>query len=315
MSEQQKSTAQQLREWQVARYGQHEKQMSNAVSRIQKTLPKGMNAQQLVQITLNSFTKNPKLLECTPTSVLGCVLTSAQLGLKPDGVTGEAYLIPFFNNGRGVSEAQFIPGYRGLSQLAYRSGLVKRFQPRAVMEGDDFDYAMGTTEYIRHKQHHKSEKPIFFYAVLEMVNSGVAFDVMSDKQVLNVRNKHSKNWASDVKYKREAKSLWTVHYDIMGMKTVIRKLSKTAPLTSEFQLAVSLDEMNEIRGVSQNMEAVTIDDSTTPLEKLTVVNEALKAESLEFEMIDDDDENSLQTKFMKKGEGAIADTLKKMKEK
>ena len=93
-----------------------------------------MSAAQFIRTALTAINKNPKLLECTPASLISALLQAAQLGLSPDGILGEAYLIPFYDSRFQKNIVQFIPGYRGLVQLAMRSGLIKTIQSREVYE-------------------------------------------------------------------------------------------------------------------------------------------------------------------------------------
>jgi recombination protein RecT len=120
-------------------------------STLKNALPTFLTPQRMIRVALTAMSKNPQLLDCTQPSLMGCILTAAQLGLLPDEVLGEAYLIPFKNTKKGTLECTFIVGYRGLCQLAMRSGQVKSVQARAVFaagepDGDQFVYEMGLDE-------------------------------------------------------------------------------------------------------------------------------------------------------------------------
>lgn len=257
--------------------------LTNSIEMIQNSLPRGMDAKKLIQVAVNCCSRNPKLLTCTTNSVLGCVITAAQLGLMPDSFTGEAHLIPFEKRqGSGVFEAQFIPGYRGLIQLALRSGQVSTFQAWAVYKGDEFDYALGTERFIKHKPTGEGDEITHFYAVLEMRNGGKLFDVLTVKEVNRIRDK-----AANYKFARDkAKTVWAQYYEEMGKKTVIRRLAKYAPISPEFQKAVALDEEVEILGRSQNSSAeiydtLKLDDKAQTLDNFSQVDIA--------EEVDDND--------------------------
>jgi hypothetical protein len=70
-------------------------------------------------------------------------MSAAVLGLEVDGVTGQAYLIPF------AGKAQLVIGYKGFNTLAARSGIT--ITGAVVREGDEFDYELGSNGYVRHK--------------------------------------------------------------------------------------------------------------------------------------------------------------------
>lgn len=89
---------------------------------IAKALPSVMTPERFTRITLSALSSNRKLQETTPQSFLGAMMTAAQLGVEPNTPLGQAYLIPFRN--KGIMECQFQLGYKGLIDLAYRSGEV-----------------------------------------------------------------------------------------------------------------------------------------------------------------------------------------------
>ena len=65
--------------------------------------------------------RTPKLLECTPATLINSYIVMAQLEFMPSDVSGEAYVLPYKN--QGVMEAQFQLGYKGLVTLFYRAGV------------------------------------------------------------------------------------------------------------------------------------------------------------------------------------------------
>ena len=87
---------------------------------IKKALPSVITPERFTRMVFTALSSNPTLQECTPQSFLGAMMQSAQLGLEPNTPIGQAYLIPYRNHGR--QECQFQLGYKGLIDLAYRSG-------------------------------------------------------------------------------------------------------------------------------------------------------------------------------------------------
>jgi recombination protein RecT len=253
----------------------------NNIKKISASLPKGLIATKVIQVFMNSCTRNPKLLECTPNSILAAVLVCAQFGLMPDGITGECYIIPYkirrkikgvpFNQLPQVYEAQFLLGYKGMIQLAMRSGRVKRFQARAVRKGDIFEYELGTSEFIKHKPMGKSEQITHFYAILDFINGGQVFDVMTSDEVNFYRDK-SPNYQTA---ERKEDTIWGQYYDTMGMKTVIRRLSKYSPVSSELSNAIALDEMVEL-GKSQSNQVNLLEyDDITVQDEVSMIEDNL----------------------------------------
>lgn len=196
-------------------------------------LPKHLTADRMIMMATTSVSRNPKLLECSQTSLIGAIMQASQLGLSLDGSLGEAYLIPY--NTRNGMEAQFIPGYRGLVSLAYRTNTVAKFQARVVYEGDEFEYEFGLDEYLKHKPSGKKEGRLkYVYCVITFKDGVKMFDVMTRDEVQLIRNKS----------KGKSNPVWDTEEDEMSKKTIIRRISKSAPLSPEFQKAVALDEMH-----------------------------------------------------------------------
>lgn len=213
-------------------------------SQIHAALPSHIKPEVMIRVITTTIAKNPALLECDQKSFFAAVLTSSQLGLMPDGITGEAYFIPYKNNSKGITECQFIPGYRGLISLAMRSGQISRFQARAVYEGDEFDYEFGLNERLEHKPKSATSKMTHVYAVLAYKDGSKVFEVMTRKEVEFLRDKAGK----------DKSAVWRDYFEEMAKKTVIRKLGKIAPISPEFQKAVALSEDAEILGKSQKLD-------------------------------------------------------------
>ena len=115
---------------------------------IKKALPSVITPERFTRMVLSALSSNPKLAVCTPQSFLGAMMTAAQLGLEPNTPLGQAYLIPYKN--KGTDEVQFQIGYKGLLDLAYRSGQVSTVQAHTVYENDQFDYQYGLDPKLEH---------------------------------------------------------------------------------------------------------------------------------------------------------------------
>lgn len=182
-----------------------------------KALPAHMNAERMARIGLTVIRQTPALGRCEPASLLGALMTCAQLGLEP-GPLGEAYLVPYGN------QVTFIPGYRGLIKLAWQSGQLTSIAAHTVHENDDFDYEYGLDPKLRHKPALTSRgKVIAVYAAAVFKNGGSAFIVMSieDVEKIRERSRAGKNGP------------WKTDYDAMARKTAVRQLIRWLPLSSE----------------------------------------------------------------------------------
>jgi recombination protein RecT len=211
-------------------------------------LPTHMKAERMVRIALTALRKNPKLGQCDLKSFIGAVMQAAQLGLEPDGTLGEAYLIPY------GQECQLVPGYKGLLKLARQSGHVSTIVARAVHSRDHFEFSFGLKEVLEHIPTRDREPGdlTHVYAIARLKDGGIHLDVMSVHEVNRIRD-NSQGYQNAKRYNRPTP--WTDHYDEMAKKTVLRRLCKLLPASTELARAVAMDEAADA-GVGQGMADV-----------------------------------------------------------
>ncbi len=199
---------------------------------IARALPRHLNADRLARIMLTEVRRTPLLAQCTPQSFGGAIMTCAQLGLEP-GVTGEAYLLPFRNNRKGIYEVQLIIGYQGMLSLFWRSPLAKSFDAQTVYENDDFEYEYGLQPKLRHKPSLGDRgAAIAYYSVATMTQGGAAFVVMSRADIEKIRQRS----------RAKDDGPWKTDYDAMAKKTCVRQLFKLLPKSAELAQAIAADE-------------------------------------------------------------------------
>lgn len=205
---------------------------------IQAALPKHVSVDRVARIALTTYNSTPLLRQCDQTSLLASIMVSSQLGVEVNTPLGQAYIIPYFNKKRGVYEAQFQLGYKGLLDLAYRSREYQVIYAMEVYQNDDFEYEYGMDPYLKHKPAEEPKgEPIYYYAVFKTKNGGVNFRVWSRKKV----ERHSKKYSQAVQ--KGWTSPWKTDFDAMAKKTVLKDLLKYAPLSIEMQRHISNDEM------------------------------------------------------------------------
>lgn len=216
---------------------------------IKKALPSVITPERFTRMTLTAVRSTPGLAACEPMSFLAAMMSAAQLGLEPNTPLGQAYLIPFKNNKKGITEVQFQIGYKGLIDLAYRSGEVEVVQAQCVYEHDKFECEYGIEPKLRHvPADGERGKLIKIYAMFRTKSGGYGFEVMSIKDIEDHAKKYSKSYNS-------SSSPWKSNFEEMAKKTVLKKVLKYAPLKSDFVRSVVQDETvkNEI---SQDMYEV-----------------------------------------------------------
>lgn len=222
---------------------------------IAAALPRHMTPDRMARIVMTEVRKTPKLLQCNPKSLFGAVIQASQLGLEPGSALGHAYLVPY------GKEVQLIMGYRGMIDLARRSGQIVSIEARTVYAGDEFSYSFGLNPDLQHTPCPALERGemTHVYAIAKLVGGGLQWDVMENAEVLKIRDE-SKGYIAAKKYK--SSSPWDTHPVPMALKTVVRRLFKFLPVSIEMQSAIGLDEQVDA-GVHQRNDAVIDGDFTT----------------------------------------------------
>jgi len=225
--------------------------LEKSKAQIAMALPKHLNADRIIRVAMTSIQRTPKLLDCDPKSLIGAIIQSAQLGLEPDGVLGHAYLIPYGNT------VQFIPGYKGLIDLARRSGQVVSIGSHVVYSNEKFALKFGFDETLEHEPLPPSKRGDRkgVYAVARLKDGSVHFEWLWSEEVEAVK-------AQSLKKMKRPSGPWIDNEDEMWRKTSIRRLAKYLPLSVEFAKAAAVDELADA-GIStqelfDDIEAVPV---------------------------------------------------------
>lgn len=141
----------------------------------------GIDPRLFLETCRRSLMRDPELVNCDPGSFIQAALNCAGDGLVPDG--RKAAIVRF------KGQAQYMPMYQGLLDVAYRSGQFKSIEAQVVYEGDEFDYDMGDNPFIRHKRplESTSTKIIGAYCIAKTTNGGIFREVMGAGDLAKVR--------------------------------------------------------------------------------------------------------------------------------
>jgi recombination protein RecT len=264
---------------------------------IMKALPKHLTADKLIRVAMTSIQRNPKLMDCTQQSLLGCIMTSAALGLEPDPFLGQAYFVPYWNTKKNCYEAQFMPGYRGYIALARRTGELQSVSSQVVYERDFFTLQYGLTEKLDHVPADGDRGNIKgAYVIFRYKDGAYSFDYMTYADIKAIA-KRSKTY--DEK-KDEWTGPWATDEGEMCKKTVIKRHAKLTPMSVEFNKASALEDRVHM-GESQ-MDLLTDDPAGTMIEAETTPEDKpdLSAAAKDF-----DDKTSTMTMMPKYIEVAV----------
>lgn len=200
---------------------------------IRRALPSHMDADRLTRIALTIVRKTPLLASCSMPSLLGALMTSAQVGLEP-GPLGHCWLIPRRNKKTGNWECHWEIGYTGIQELARRSGLIGSIEARPVFEADEFDFEHGSQPFLRHRPSLSAERGerIAFYAYVEVLNARDTFRVMPLHEVERIRDQYGGGGDSGP---------WVTDFDAMAAKTVVRAMRNYLPQSPVMAQALNAD--------------------------------------------------------------------------
>lgn len=228
----------------------HKGQIANA-------LPKHMTPERMIRVALSAVSGNSLLMKCRPISLAACIVQSSILGLEPNSLLGEAYLIPFWNknadNGpgkaKGAYDCQLMPGYLGLVKLARNSGQLAMIDAQPVFANDEFNFSKGSDTYWVHTWARTGDRGELdgYWAGYVLKDGSKNFEYMTVEQIERHRDKFSKG-----AYDKDGnlQGPWQAAPDWMYRKTVLRQLIKLMPKSVELASALALDERQDV-GVAQ----------------------------------------------------------------
>ncbi|MBQ7705513.1 MAG: recombinase RecT [Selenomonadaceae bacterium] len=168
-----------------------------------------------ISSVLTIFRANSKLQECSSNSILSAAGIAAALKLPINPSLGFAYIVPY----RG--QAQFQIGWRGLVQLAMRSGLYATLNSGAVREGQIKEIDFITGEIVRGEK--ISDNIAGYVAYMELLNGFRKSVYMTVEDIQAHAQKYSQSYAFDLKNGKKS-SVWSTNFDAMAKKTVLKKL-------------------------------------------------------------------------------------------
>lgn len=218
-------------------------------------LPKHLTADRFCRVAATALLRVPKLAACDQTSFFNCLLTLSQYGLEPDG--RNAHLIPFENRRAGIIECQLIIDYKGLVELAMRSGLIASIHADVICTEDDFEYNMGEIKVHRIDLKKDRGEAYGAYARVVFKDGSTKCEVMptADIEAIRKRSRSGQNGP------------WVTDWREMAKKTCFRRLSKWISISAEFRDAVDSDD-DVIETTLENRAKVRIADLVMDMDEL-----------------------------------------------
>jgi len=218
----------------AARQPQTLQQLMNSgavMKKLNDVLGSEKKAASFVSSVISVANGNSMLRQANPMTILGSAMVAATLDLPVIPTLGLAYIVPY------KGQAQFQLGYKGLIELAERSGQFKNIIDEVVYEGQLTKKNKFTGEYEFDEDAKKSDKVIGYMARIDLVN-GFSKTIYWSKDEVEA---HAKRFSQA--YRGSTLSPWKSDFDAMARKTVLKALfSKYAPKSVAIQQAVRFDQ-------------------------------------------------------------------------
>lgn len=200
----------------------------------------GKEGQSFITSIVSAVNVNPELQECTNQSILSAALLGASLKLTPSPQMGQFYMLPFNDKNRG-KVATFVLGYKGLLNLAIRSGQYKKLNVLVIKEGElvkydpleeDIEVNLIEDENLREKA-----PTAGYFAMLEYTNGFRKTMYWSKEKMESHALKYSKGYQAKKGY-----TFWEKDFDGMAQKTMLRQLiSHWGVVSVDFVTALDAD--------------------------------------------------------------------------
>jgi len=239
---------------------------------IAAALPKHITPERMIRVGMTAVSRSALLKECTINSIAGALVQASIMGLEPDGLSGQCYLIPFWNSKleiklpsgavrKGGYECQLQVGYKGLVKLALNTGEYAMIDAQPVHEKDHFKAKKGFEVLLEHEWPRTGDRgPVQgYWAGYLLKDGGRNFEYWTVEQVHAHRDQYSQS-AFQTRYNKDKRAKefvldgagnkiltgpWKDSPDWMCRKTPLKSVLKLAPASYEMAIAQHLDEMSE----------------------------------------------------------------------
>lgn len=242
-----------------------------------------MTPDRFIAMAVSVIASNPKIKECTTASILGAVFQAAQLGLEVQPQLGHVSMVPFRN--KGVPEVQFILGYKGKIELAYRTGRVTYIKAMPIYENDEFTQIEGTDSAIIHKPvplNQEKGKLTGAYAVAKIDTGATLFNIIDLAEIEDARERS--------KSKNSSFSPWNTDYVKMARKTAVHRLMPYVPVRVENKNLIA-------EAMKADEQVIRYEDGQFEIEEDTTEDKVQQQiESAEQKEIGFEDEENTQDK-------------------
>lgn len=228
------------------------------IGMLETILPDGMDKNNFLAHIFLVIKKNPALANCSADSFISAMLTVAEVGIKPNMIDGEAYLVPYGEN------IQLQLGYKGLLKIIRKSFPNIIINQGIVKENDEFLIEQGMENKITHRYNWKDRgQTVGYYATFKIPSNGQnGFSFMTKEET----EEHKKKFA-------KSSDIWNKNFDEMAIKTVIKKALKylTWDLNKKEEgttLKVLKNDENIVKNIQANEEDLIAENEIIDIDSL-----------------------------------------------
>ena len=234
----------------------------------------GEKGQQFVTSIISAVSTNPQLAECDNASIVSAALLGQALNLSPSPQLGQYYMVPYKDNKRGCTVAQFQLGYKGYIQLAIRSGQYKKLNVLAIKEGELIKYDPLNEEIevklIKDETEREKAETIGYYAMLEYLNGFRKTLYWSKERMESHALKYSSGYRAKKGY-----TFWEKDFDSMAYKTMLRRLiGKWGIMSIDMTMQKALEA--DMAVINDNGTYDYVDNTEVEIEPIQTENPIVK---------------------------------------
>ena len=214
----------------------------------------GKNAGSFTSSMIELFSQDSGLQECDPKSVVMEAMKAAALHLPLSKSLGRAYVLPFKN--KGVATPTFVIGWKGLVDLAVRTGQYETINAVCVYKGE-FKGQDKLSGFIDISGNRESNEVVGYLGYFKLVTGFIKMVYMDVEQMAHYGKiyaptlRFSKITEEELVKKAQEQSEhgpqagaigWFGDFNAMALKTVVRKVLSWGPMSIEMQQAIAQDE-------------------------------------------------------------------------
>lgn len=188
-------------------------------------MPKDADFGKLKNSFISAVRNNPKVMECSPKSIIDTLRHSAQLGLET-GAAEEFYIVPRKVHGKFI--ATFQMGYLGRIKMGIQSGILKDWKSEVVYQDDDFKVDLANNNVCHHIAGDKRTDPKGAYCLINLTTGGTIVKYLSKAQ-LDAKRSDS---ATDAYWKTGETSMMEKVVLLEGLRQLPKSKVKITPTTN-----------------------------------------------------------------------------------